>query len=82
MIGYMDEADSGLDVDALRTLSEGVRLFRERTHGSLLIVTHSAHTGSAVRRCGARYGKGRDHQKRRHWQTKSPKKGFASLQDD
>ena len=37
----LDETDSGLDVDAVRTVSEGVRLFRERTHGSLLIITHS-----------------------------------------
>ena len=36
--------ESGLTpeiVDAVRTVSEGVRLFRERTHGSLLIITHS-----------------------------------------
>ena len=33
--------DKSLDVDAVRTVSEGVRLFRERTHGSLLIITHS-----------------------------------------
>ena len=26
---------------SVRTVSEGVRLFRERTHGSLLIITHS-----------------------------------------
>ncbi len=25
----------------MRTVSEGVRLFREKTHGSLLIITHS-----------------------------------------
>ena len=31
----------GLDVDAVRIVSNGVRLFRERTHGSLLIITHS-----------------------------------------
>ena len=37
----LDETDSGLDVDAVRTVSEGVRLFREQTHGSLLIITHS-----------------------------------------
>ena len=37
----LEETDSGLDVDAVRTVSEGVRLFRERTHGSLLIITHS-----------------------------------------
>ena len=41
VLGILDETDSGLDVDAVRTVSEGVRLFRERTHGSLLIITHS-----------------------------------------
>ena len=40
-LAVLDETDSGLDVDAVRTVSEGVRLFRERTHGSLLIITHS-----------------------------------------
>ena len=40
-LSILDETDSGLDVDAVRTVSEGVRLFRERTHGSLLIITHS-----------------------------------------
>ena len=30
-----------LNMDAVRTVSAGVRLFRERTHGSLLIITHS-----------------------------------------
>ena len=40
-LAILDETDSGLDVDAVRTVSEGVRLFRERTHGSLIIITHS-----------------------------------------
>ena len=40
-LAILDETDSGLDVDAVRTVSEGVRLFRERTRGSLLIITHS-----------------------------------------
>lgn len=40
-LAILDETDSGLDVDAVRTVSDGVRLFRERTHGSLLIITHS-----------------------------------------
>ena len=40
-LAILDETDSGLDVDAVRTVSEGVRLFRERTHDSLLIITHS-----------------------------------------
>ena len=29
------------DVDAVRTVSNGVKIFRERVHGSLLIITHS-----------------------------------------
>ena len=40
-LAILDETDSGLDVDAVRTVSQGVQLFRERTHGSLLIITHS-----------------------------------------
>lgn len=40
-LAILDETDSGLDVDAVRTVSRGVQLFRERVHGSLLIITHS-----------------------------------------
>ena len=40
-LAILDETDSGLDVDAVRTVSRGVQLFRERGHGSLLIITHS-----------------------------------------
>lgn len=40
-LAILDETDSGLDVDAVRTVSNGVKLFRERVHGSLLIITHS-----------------------------------------
>ena len=40
-LAILDETDSGLDVDAVRTVSNGVRLFKERCHGSLLIITHS-----------------------------------------
>lgn len=41
-LAILDETDSGLDVDAVRTVSQGVKLYRERVHGSLLIITHSA----------------------------------------
>ena len=41
MVAILDETDSGLDVDAVRTVSEGVHLYREKVHGSLLIITHS-----------------------------------------
>ena len=48
-LSILDETDSGLDVDAVRTVSEGVRLFREKTHGSLLIITHSTRILEALR---------------------------------
>ena len=83
-LAILDETDSGLDVDAVRTVSEGVRLFRERTHGSLLIITHStrilealsvdaAHVmekGVIVKNGGASLV------------DEINEKGFASLQDD
>lgn len=40
-LAILDETDSGLDVDAVRTVSNGVRLYRENVKGSLLIITHS-----------------------------------------
>ncbi len=40
-LAILDETDSGLDVDAVRTVSQGVKLYRERVHGSLLIITHN-----------------------------------------
>ena len=40
-LAILDETDSGLDVDAVRTVSQGVRLYRQRCRGSLLIITHS-----------------------------------------
>ena len=40
-LAILDETDSGLDVDAVRMVSKGVQLYRERVHGSLLIITHS-----------------------------------------
>ena len=48
-LAILDETDSGLDVDAVRTVSEGVRLFREKTRGSLLIITHSTRILEALR---------------------------------
>ena len=37
----LDETDSGLDVDAVRTVSRGIQIYQERCKGSLLIITHS-----------------------------------------
>lgn len=36
----LDETDSGLDVDALRIVSEGVNRYREATNGGVLLITH------------------------------------------
>ena len=39
-LAILDETDSGLDVDAVKTVSEGVREF-QKNGGTLLIITHS-----------------------------------------
>ena len=36
----MDETDSGLDVDALRIVSEGINRYQEETGGGILMITH------------------------------------------
>jgi len=37
----LDETDSGLDVDAVRTVSKGIEEYQKRMDGALLIITHS-----------------------------------------
>lgn len=37
----LDETDSGLDVDAVRTVSKGIQEYQKKQDGSLLIITHS-----------------------------------------
>jgi len=39
-IAILDETDSGLDVDALRIVSEGVNAFRETSDAGTLLITH------------------------------------------
>lgn len=39
-IAILDETDSGLDVDALRIVSEGVNAYKERENGGILLITH------------------------------------------
>ena len=36
----MDETDSGLDVDALRIVSDGINAYQEETNGGILMITH------------------------------------------
>ncbi|MBO5550476.1 MAG: Fe-S cluster assembly ATPase SufC [Lachnospiraceae bacterium] len=37
----LDETDSGLDVDAVRTVSAGIKEYQKNEDGALLIITHS-----------------------------------------
>ncbi len=39
-IAILDETDSGLDVDALRVVAEGVNRYKETEHGGILLITH------------------------------------------
>lgn len=40
-LAILDETDSGLDVDAVRLVSEGVKAYQKDRGGALLIITHS-----------------------------------------
>lgn len=40
-LAILDETDSGLDVDAVRTVSKGVEEYQKKEDGALLIITHS-----------------------------------------
>ena len=40
-LAILDETDSGLDVDAVRTVSKGVERYQKNRDGALLIITHS-----------------------------------------
>ena len=40
-LAILDETDSGLDVDAVRTVSRGVEAYQKEQKGTLLIITHS-----------------------------------------
>ena len=38
----LDETDSGLDVDAVKTVSQGIEVFQKEANHSLLIITHNS----------------------------------------
>jgi len=40
-LAILDETDSGLDVDAVRTVSKGIDEYKKQTGGSLLVITHN-----------------------------------------
>jgi len=41
-LAILDETDSGLDVDAVKTVSRGIEEYQKAQGGSLLIITHNA----------------------------------------
>lgn len=48
-LAILDETDSGLDVDAVRTVSRGVEEYIKNQNGSLLIITHSTRILEALK---------------------------------
>ena len=40
-LAFLDETDSGLDVDALSVVSRGMEIYRKRCNGTLVIITHN-----------------------------------------
>ncbi len=40
-LAILDETDSGLDIDAVRLVSAGIRAYQEEQKGALLVITHS-----------------------------------------
>lgn len=47
-LAILDETDSGLDVDAVRTVSKGVEIF-SKNGGALIIITHSTRILEALK---------------------------------
>ncbi len=41
-LAILDETDSGLDVDAVKTVAKGIDEYRKTTGGSLLLITHNS----------------------------------------
>ncbi len=41
-LAILDETDSGLDIDAVRTVSKGIDEYQKKSGGALLVITHSA----------------------------------------
>jgi len=48
-LAILDETDSGLDVDAARTVSEGIEAYKKNVGGALLIITHSTRILEALK---------------------------------
>ena len=48
-LAILDETDSGLDVDAVRTVSAGIEEYQKKMDGALLIITHSTRILEALK---------------------------------
>ncbi|MBR0528547.1 MAG: Fe-S cluster assembly ATPase SufC [Ruminococcus sp.] len=48
-LAILDETDSGLDVDAVKTVSAGIDEYKKRTGGSLIVITHNTKILEALR---------------------------------
>ena len=48
-LAILDETDSGLDVDAVKTVSLGVEGYQKTQNGALLIITHSTRILEALK---------------------------------
>jgi Fe-S cluster assembly ATP-binding protein len=48
-LAILDETDSGLDVDAVRTVSQGVEAYQKSMDGALIIITHSTRILEALK---------------------------------
>lgn len=48
-LAILDETDSGLDIDAVKVVSDGVKAFHENNDGALIIITHSTRILEALR---------------------------------
>ena len=40
-LAILDETDSGLDVDAVKTVSKGINEYKKRTGGTIFVITHN-----------------------------------------
>lgn len=48
-LAILDETDSGLDIDAIKVVSDGVKAFHENNDGALIIITHSTRILEALK---------------------------------
>ena len=39
-MAIMDETDSGLDIDAIKTISEGINSYKDKSKSFFLVITH------------------------------------------